>query len=333
MISQGSFREELIGHSTLAVLGILGLALYSTTYSLVYAGSSSTPVVAVLEMWMVTIHMVSPIVCGGVQALSGPFNHIAVAQSAIFLGIACIVTIVGINCVQQTSSEEGVCSAYYGAAAIPKFAAAGSIAWVWVMYVSSLGCQSVGVLSLGLTDKNALTAASIILLLPYCIVSKLDSTCGGSKWAMSLCSNACNTAGPILVITLSLFFAHGGGLLIAIHQNTIGFICSIIGPLVMIIGSLSLWAVQNGNSQSTAQHLLTAVLSTISFISAIQFISKANSKQQASVSSKSEKSKRPFFSFFSSSGPGSLKAFKNKHLGTTKTRARFSPAIPYQKIG
>ena len=37
--SGSGLREELIGHATLAVLGVLGLTLYSLTYSLVYAGS------------------------------------------------------------------------------------------------------------------------------------------------------------------------------------------------------------------------------------------------------------------------------------------------------
>ena len=221
--SEGNLKEELIGHATLAVLGLIGLALYSTTYSLVYAGSSSTtPVVAVFEMWMVSVHLASPVLCGLVQALSAtnaPLHHIAVAQTSLFLGIACIVTVQGINCVQQTNNAETYfCSAYYGAAAVPRFAAAGSIAWVWVMYVSSLGCQSSN-LSLGLTGKNSLTVASILLLVPYCIASKLGSTCGGPKWTKPLCNNACGTAGPILVICLTLIFSHGGGMFIAMNKR------------------------------------------------------------------------------------------------------------------
>jgi hypothetical protein len=39
-------RNELVGHATLAVLALLGMALYSSTYAIVYAGSSlTTPIV------------------------------------------------------------------------------------------------------------------------------------------------------------------------------------------------------------------------------------------------------------------------------------------------
>ena len=348
---EGNLKEELIGHATLAVLAVIGLALYSTTYSLVYAGSSSTtPVVAVFEMWMVSIHLASPVLCGTLQALSAtevknPVYHIAVAQTAVFLGVACIVTIQGINCVQQTNSGETYfCGAYYGAAAVPRFAAAGSVAWVWVMYVSSLGCQSsVFRLSLGLTGKNALTVASIVLLVPYCIASKLGSTCGGSKWTKPLCNNACGIAGPILVISLSLIFSHGGGVFTALNQQTIGIVVSIIGPLIMIIGTFSLWVEQT--SSSSARHIVTSLIfSTISLISSIYAASRLKHKNGMG---KNQKKK---FSHVSLSKPSSIISMfsdktssKQTHKGgkgaasattntTATTRSMFPSSTPYQRL-
>jgi hypothetical protein len=344
---EGNLKEELIGHATLAVLGVLGLALYSTTYSLVYAGSSSsTPVVAVFEMWMVSIHLASPVLCGTLQALystnaKNPINNIAVAQTSLFLGIACIVTIQGVNCVQQqaNSGESYFCSAYYGAAAVPRFAAAGSIAWVWVMYVSSLGCQSSGSsLSLGLTGKNSLTVASIILLVPYCIASKLGSTCGGSKWTKPLCNNACNIAGPILVVCLTLLLSHGGGVFVAMNQQAIGVILSIIGPLIMIIGTFSLWAEQT--SSSNARHIITSLIfSTISLISSIYAASKLKQRNaSSSASGKRKKSKSSSIISLFSSSTKQQKGSKPTATSTTTTattRSMFpssSSSTPYQRI-
>ena len=330
-VREGNLREELIGHATLAILGVLGLALYATTYSIVYAGSSSTtPVVAVFEMWMVTVHMASPIICGTVQALTAtdlkvPLKYVAVAQTSLFLGVACIVTIKGIDCVQENL---GVCSAYYGAAAIPRFAAAGSVAWVWVMYVSSLGCQSGGGLSMGLTGKSSLTAASIILLVPYFIASKLGSTCGGSKWTYPLCNNACNVEGPLLVVIMSLTLSHGGWLLIGLKQHTIGATVSIIGPLIMIIGCFSLWAEQP--LISNARHIITcAIFSGITLLSGIYEAYKSKARGGKSR-------KKPKLSFFSIFSGKPRKASSSRLSNTTATaRSMFSsstPPMPYQRI-
>jgi len=351
---EGNLKEELIGHATLAVLAVIGLALYSTTYSLVYAGSSSTtPVVAVFEMWMVSIQLASPVLCGTLQALFGaevktPVYHVAVAQTAVFLGIACIVTIQGINCVQQTpAGETYFCGAYYGAAAVPRFAAAGSVAWVWVMYVSSLGCQSSTLrLSLGLTGKNSLTVASIVLLVPYCIASKLGSTCGGSKWTKPLCNNACGIAGPIMLICLTLLFSHGGGVFIALNQQTIGIIVSIIGPLIMIIGTFSLWVEQT--SSGNARHIITSlVFSTISLISSIYSASKLRQRNSNSALGKNQRKK---FSHVSLSKPSSIISLfsdptssSKQHKGSSKpastnattgtTRSMFpSSSTVYQRL-
>jgi hypothetical protein len=274
----GGLKEELTGHATLAILALLGLALYTTTYSIVYFGSSSTPVVAVLEMWMVTVHLASPLACGLLQSLcfsSSPTKHIAQAQTSLFLGMACTITVAAVDCIQQKTNLGSIhCSAYYGAAAFPKFAAAGSIAWVWVMYASSLGCQFSSIITLGLSKKNSLTVASIILVVPYAMASKLGDTCGGTMWTTPLCNNACGVAGPIVVICMSFALSHAGGLLFALRQSTLGFILSLVGDLIMILGCFFLWLAQNGLNGT--QHMICIVLGFFSFISSIRRLSSSS---------------------------------------------------------
>ena len=273
--SGGGLREELIGHATLAVLGVLGLALYSLTYSLVYAGSSSTPVVAVLEMWMVTVHLASPLTCGLLQSLfSNSFTaikHVAAAQTSVFLGVACTVTIAGVGCL-RSGNHGATCTAYFGAAAFPKFAAAGSIAWAWVMYASSLGCQFSSI-TLGLSSKNSLTVATIVLLVPYFVASKLGDTCGGATWTVPLCNNACGVGGPIVVAIMSLALSHAGALLLSLRQTTVGAIASLLGDLVMILGCFFLWLAQNAHDASAAHHITCVAISLFSFISSIRRMS------------------------------------------------------------
>jgi len=310
----GGLREELIGHATLAVLGVMGLALYSLTYSLVYAGSSSTPVVAVLEMWMVTVHLASPLTCGLLQSLFSnssftAIKHVAAAQTSVFLGVACTVTIAGVGCLRSGNNNNNgaTCTAYFGAAAFPKFAAAGSIAWAWVMYASSLGCQFSSI-TLGLSSKNSLTVATIVLLVPYFVASKLGDTCGGATWTGPLCNNACGVGGPIVVAIMSLALSHAGTLLFSLRQTTVGAIASLLGDLVMILGCFFLWLAQNAHDASAAHHLTCMAISIFSFVSSIRRMST--------------KKKSPKYSFLHHKKSDMFKS-------TTKsTRAAFS----YQKL-
>ena len=313
----GGLREELIGHATLAVLGVLGIALYSLTYSLVYAGSSSTPVVAVLEMWMVTVHLASPLTCGLLQSLFSnssftAIKHVAAAQTSVFLGVACTVTIAGVGCLRSGNNNNNnngaTCTAYFGAAAFPKFAAAGSIAWAWVMYASSLGCQFSSI-TLGLSSKNSLTVATIVLLVPYLVASKLGDTCGGATWTVPLCNNACGVGGPIVVAIMSLALSHAGALLLSLRQTTVGAIASLLGDLVMILGCFFLWLAQNAHDASAAHHMTCVAISLFSFVSSIRRMST--------------KKKSPKYSFLPH------KKFDMFKSSTTKsTRAAFS----YQKL-
>jgi hypothetical protein len=178
-----SFKDELVGFCTLAIMGLLGMALYSGTYSLIYASVGiSEPPVAILEMWMSSTHLFCAVGCCVLQGLyAGLFKqrqalpHLAEAQTALFLGMACAITILGNSCLQSGDS----CATYYGAASFPRLAAAGSIAWGWVMYVSALGCQAwERGISLGFNGAEGLTASAVMLTLPGTVRSKLRDVCG-----------------------------------------------------------------------------------------------------------------------------------------------------------
>ena len=59
-----SFKDELVGFCTLAFMGLLGMALYSGTYSLIYASVGiSEPPVAILEMRMSSKHLFCDVGC------------------------------------------------------------------------------------------------------------------------------------------------------------------------------------------------------------------------------------------------------------------------------
>ena len=182
-----ALHDELVGHGTLVVLSLLGTALYSTTYSLIYSVSGvDTRVPAVLEMWMVFTHMVSSGLCCGVQVvlvailrMQRPIPHVAEAQSAVFLGVALGMTTLSASCV---GGGANVCALYFGAAALPRFAAVGAATWAWVMYVSSLGCQT------DITRMGALTAAATMAWLPWLIESTAVSTCGDA-WRVQVCGS------------------------------------------------------------------------------------------------------------------------------------------------
>jgi len=211
-----NLREELVGHTTVAVLSLLGFALYSLTYSIVYASSSNTPVVAVFEMWMVSCHLVISVACLLVQGvgvaaakISQPLPHVAAAQTSVFLGLAVLATMIGMKCLQSGGIY---CSAFYGAAAIPRFSAVGTFAWAWVMYVSSLGCQtwSGGGFSLGLTESGCLVVVSILILMPSSIIEKLYNTCPSSSEVVvaKLCNDntfTCTTWLPATILFIGLF--------------------------------------------------------------------------------------------------------------------------------
>ena len=239
----GSIKDELVGYCTLAVMALLGMALYSGTYSLIYASIGiSEPTVAILEMWMTSLHLFSSVGCCVLQAVyAGVFQKreaalpfLAEAQTGLFLGVACAVTILGNSCLQG-----GECLAYYGAASFPRLAAAGSIGWVWIMYGGALGCQAWerGV-SLGFSDKEGLTAAAVMIMLPAVVTERLVTTCG---WAADTCgSGGCESIVPMLLVLGGLVICHAGSCIARIAKTGLGRFVRILGYAVVLVAVLFL---------------------------------------------------------------------------------------------
>jgi hypothetical protein len=143
---------------TVLVMALIGMTVYSTTYALMYA-ATAVATVPVLEMWMVTTH----VTCATLSVLFSSHN-VRITHS-IFMGVACGITILGNDCIQY-----GNCDLYFGAAAVPRLAAAGAIAWAWVMYVVSFD---------GLPDT--FIAAMSMSMVPLAIEAKTVAACG-DKW-------------------------------------------------------------------------------------------------------------------------------------------------------
>ena len=236
-----SKREILTGHTALCLMSLLGFVLYTATYSVVYVVKTDNKPVAVIEMWMILTHLFSSILTCVMRALtlSMDISHtspIAEAQSAVFLAIALALTGVGTACMQ----DEAFCTIYYPAAALPPLAASGSIAWSWVMYVASFGCQNPSsTLSLGIGERDAITAASLMGLLAPQVLNTLSTVCDTPKWKL-YCSQgaACNTPLNILLIFTAWLLTHAGHLIIAvIFKNRQKF----IGRVLQLVGVIFLW--------------------------------------------------------------------------------------------
>jgi len=198
MSSAMAFRDEMAGHATLAIMALLGTLLYSTTYALIYSSSSSSSsnsssIVAVLEMWMTGVHLLSACACCALQGLlvalvglDRPVPYLARAQTAAFLGIAAAVTELSWDCLNSTET----CVPYFGAAVLPQLAATGALVWSLLMYASSLGAQPwTGELplSLGFGGEEAVLAAAVMGFVPWAVLQTLVATCGDA-WRVQLCS-------------------------------------------------------------------------------------------------------------------------------------------------
>ena len=147
---------DVVMQVTVFVMALIGMTVYSTTYALMYAATSNATV-PVLELWMVMTHLAC-------AALSMIFSRVKIAHS-IYFGVACGVTILGNDCIQY-----GRCELYFGAAAVPRIAAAGAAAWAWVMYAVAFD---------GL--PNGFVAALAMAMVPLAIETKTFMACG-DKW-------------------------------------------------------------------------------------------------------------------------------------------------------
>ena len=232
-------QEALTGHTSLCLMSLLGFVLYTSTYSVVYLAKTGGKPVAVIEMWMVLTHLFASVSTCVLNIMTMTFLNtsvIAKAQSALFFGVALTVTGIGTACFQDTA----FCSVYYPAAGIPVLAAAGSIAWAWVMYIASLGCQSSRVmLSLGLGSREAITAAGLMGLIPPHVLSKVGVTCG-IKWQKLFCTSAvggaCNTALCSTTVVVASLLSYTGHFLFTIYKM------QVIGGVLQLASVLFLWA-------------------------------------------------------------------------------------------
>jgi hypothetical protein len=145
---------------TALVMALIGMAVYSTTYALLYAATANATV-PVLEMWMATTH----VACAALALAT----HARQTTSSVFLGVACGITILGNDCIQY-----GNCALYFGAATLPRIAAAGAMAWAWVMYVVSFD---------GVPDT--FVAALVMAMVPIAVEAKTLAACG-DKWQLPL---------------------------------------------------------------------------------------------------------------------------------------------------
>ena len=150
-------------------------------------------------MWMVLTQLSSSIITCAVQAFMS-LPVLSEAQSSLFLGVAISVTIPGLACIQDSTQ----CLAFFPAAIWPALAASGAMAWAWVVYAASLGCQS-SYVTLGIS--NSIIAPVLLALIYPQIMSTFKQTCGLAY----LCQGpvlACNTPLHItfMVMVLGLWY-------------------------------------------------------------------------------------------------------------------------------
>jgi hypothetical protein len=189
-------RNALIGHTALCLMSLLGFLLYTATYSVVYMVKTDGKPIAVLEMWMVLTHLILSLLSCAIRAMGGN-NTISEVQSVVFLSVCLAQTGLGTACMQDSL----YCSIYYPAAMLPSLAASGSIAWSWVMYIASLGCQTGSAVCLGLGKKGSIAAAGIMGLLVPQVLSTLHGTCATAKWSLQ-CSQGASCSVPLNFILI-----------------------------------------------------------------------------------------------------------------------------------
>ena len=199
-----SNKNALIGHTSLCLMSLIGYFIYTASYSAVnqFKTTSSTKPVAVVEMWMVLTHLIASVVTCCIEALFTTSTTVTVslseAQTSLFLAVALAVTLSSAVCWQ--SSSWVACTAYFPAAIWPQVAAAGAMAWAWVMYVASLGCQ-ISYISLGCFNKRSILTPVVLALFSPQILATFRQTCGIAAACPS--DIQCNMALNITLVMLA----------------------------------------------------------------------------------------------------------------------------------
>ena len=229
-------RNALIGHSALCLMSLLGFLLYTATYSVVYMVRAEGKPIAVLEMWMVLTHLLLSLLSCAIRAMGGN-NTVSEVQSAIFLAVSLAHTGLGTACMQDSL----YCSIYYPAAAFPPLAASGSIAWAWVMYIASLGCQTGSSVSLGLGKRGSIIAAGVMGLLVPQVLSTLNTTCATAKWKLQCSQGAsCNIPLNVILILVSLILSQASEYFtnfwvgIVVEMASVAFLCIDILAIISV---------------------------------------------------------------------------------------------------
>jgi hypothetical protein len=166
-------------YGTLCIMATIGMALYTTTYALMYSATASA-IVPVLEMWMISTHVTCSMMSLMFCVVEDKHND---PTSSIFLGVACAVTILG---------TQASCGLYFGAAAFPRLAAAGAIAWAWLMYVSSFNAL-----------PDTAVAALVMAMIPVAMDTKLMLSCSTNKWQLAVLARL---GVSMLLYAVSCFF-------------------------------------------------------------------------------------------------------------------------------
>ena len=92
LMGADGLREELTAHVSVAFMSLIGLAVYSGSYSVTMAMGVSAQASPVLEMWVVFSHLASSLACLVLQVLTagilncdGGVPHVGTSQvSAAF---------------------------------------------------------------------------------------------------------------------------------------------------------------------------------------------------------------------------------------------------------
>jgi hypothetical protein len=256
-------REALIGHTALCLMSLLGFLLYTATYSVVYMIKTEGKPIAILEMWMVLTHLLLSVVSCALRMLGvNNNNNLAEVQSAIFLAVSLIVTSLGTACMQDSL----YCNIYYPAAALPSLAASGSMAWGWVMYLASLGCQSGASVSLGLDKRGATYAAGVMGMVVPQVLSTLSTTC---EWKQQCSQGAsCNTTVNIFLIFISIILSQIGHSVALFEMKMIGIIMQVSSVAFIWIDILAVISVGKNSSMG----IYIGCMTILSFFPVIDII-------------------------------------------------------------
>lgn len=242
--ASSGLRTELIGHVSVLLLGLLGIAMYSATYSVSMAVRLSSKSVPLLEFWAVFSQMGCTVVCIGLQFVVGGLlrvesglHSVAEAQVAVFLGIACSCTILSADCM---AGETDRCSLFFPSAVYAPAAGMGLIVWSWTLYLASLGClrSNIGTFSLGIQGIGGVVIAGTMMFLPSRAAAGVVSICGRQSLPAGLCSGLGDDCGSSLLSALTWLSV--GIVVVAGSLRTwprvaiVGICAQLVGSVLMV---------------------------------------------------------------------------------------------------